>query len=206
MIVDEGQWLNKGDRLVVFGDSISEASDGYMVELTRVLEGKGIEVVNGSTGGANTCKALMCFERDVLAHEPTAISFALGTNDANVGRGKWVDEPMIPVDAYAANLNWMIFMARGAGVDKFSVMPSAYRCEGDEYLMFADARSEYRLAARQVAEDNRARFVPVDVAFENEWRKHDDLRDLLLTSDGVHLNKKGNAIVVRETLRAWGLE
>jgi lysophospholipase L1-like esterase len=129
----------------------------------------------------------------------------LGANDAAVGRGKWADEPIVSPEAYRCNLVWIIHLCRMAGIEKFSITPPLYRFEGKNWAELGDIMVPYRLAAREAADEMKARFVPADIAFAEEWDRHPGHTGLLLTTDGTHLTPKGNQIVAKTMLETWGI-
>ena len=57
----------------------------------------------------------------------------------------------------------------------------------------------------EAADEMRARFVSADAAIAEEWARHPGHTGKLLTTDGVHMNERGNRIVAETMLRAWGL-
>ena len=65
---------------------------------------------------------------------------------------------------------------------------------------------DYCLAAREAADDMRARFVPADAAFSEEWARHPGHTGFLLTVEGVHLTDAGNKILASTMIRTWGCD
>jgi len=204
LITHEQPWLTAGDKLVCFGDSITEPPDGYVRILQERLKSRGIEVVNAGRGGDKTPWALTRLETSVIQLKPTALSIFLGTSDARIGRGRWADEPLVSPEAYRCNLVWICYLCRKAGVQKFSVMPPV-RLEGEEWVEHGDILAPYCIAAREAADLAQARFVPGEVAFAEQWARHPGHTGLLLTSDGGHLNEKGHRLVAETMLKTWGL-
>ena len=204
MITHEQPWLTAGDKLICFGDSITEPPDGYVRILQERLAPRRIEVVNAGRGGDKTPWALTRLEAGVINLKPTALSIFLGTNDARIGRGRWADEPMVSPEAYKCNLVWIVYLCRKAGIGKFSIMPPV-RLEGEEWVEHGDVLAPYCIAAREAADLAQARFVPGEVAFAEEWARHPGHTGLLLTSDGAHLNDQGHRLAAETMLKAWGL-
>jgi lysophospholipase L1-like esterase len=89
-IAKDGFALRDGDRVVFYGDSITEARhyttfvETYVVtrfprlDATFVHSGWGGDGVNGGHGGDIDTR----LARDVLAYEPTVLTIMLGMNDA----------------------------------------------------------------------------------------------------------------------------
>lgn len=205
MITYDTPWLTDGDTLLCLGDSLTHSSNGYVKILQTVLGAQKISVINAGRGGDKTPWALTRLEQDVIARKPQALSVFLGTNDCAVGRGRWADEPAVPVEAYKTNLKWIVHLCRLAGISKFSLTPPLYRFEGASWREHGDIMAPYRLAAREAADEMKTRFVPADIAFAEEWAKHPGHTGLLLTTDGIHLTPEGNTILAQTMLSAWGL-
>jgi lysophospholipase L1-like esterase len=205
MITFEDSFLKKDEKLLCFGDSITASQTGYVKILQDRLRKLDIEVINAGRGGDKTTWALTRLQNDVIKRKPDAVSIFLGANDAAVGRGKWADEPIVSPEAYRCNLVWIIHLCRMAGIEKFSITPPLYRFEGKNWAELGDIMVPYRLAAREAADEMKARFVPADIAFAEEWDRHPGHTGLLLTTDGTHLTPKGNQIVAKTMLETWGI-
>lgn len=203
MVTMEKHWIERGDTLACFGDSITASATGYVKMLQKKLEKKKIKVINAGRGGDKTTWALTRLT-DVINLKPTAVSIALGTNDAAVGKAEWADEPMIPPEVYKWNLVWIIHLCKLAGIGKFSITPP-FGFEGDSLKKYGSIEP-YAAAAREAASMMKTRFVPADVAFAEERAKHAGHAGFLLTTDGTHLTEKGNRIVADTMLEAWGLD
>lgn len=203
MINFEDSFLKKGEKLLCFGDSLTASKTGYVKILQNRLGKLDVEVINAGRGGDKTTWALTRLQNDVIERKPDAVSIFLGANDAAVGRGKWADEPIVSPEAYRCNLVWIIHLCRMAGIEKFSVTPPLYRYEGKNWAELGDIMVPYRLAARKATDEMKARFVPADIAFAEEWNRHPGHTGLLLTTDGTHLTEKGNQIVADTMLETW---
>ena len=68
----EGPWLNPGEKLVCFGDSITAGKNYYIRFLRLALETSGVTVVNAGLSGDKTPMALTRI-RDVAAEKPDAV-------------------------------------------------------------------------------------------------------------------------------------
>ena len=83
----ESRFLEPGETIVCFDDSLTAANPGYVSFLQEKLTAN--QVVNAGRGGDKTPWALTRFQADVLDRKPDAVSILLGANDAAVGRGRW---------------------------------------------------------------------------------------------------------------------
>lgn len=76
----ESRFLEPGETIVCFGDSLTAANPGYVSFLQEKLTAN--QVVNAGRGGDKTPWALTRFQADVLDRKPDAVSILLGANDA----------------------------------------------------------------------------------------------------------------------------
>ena len=198
-------WLEKGERLICFGDSLTAAEDGYVKILEAKLKRHKIRVINAGLGGDKTPNALARLRSDVIALKPDAVSIFLGVNDSAVGRGVWADEPRVEPAAYKNNLIWLVHLCRLAGISKFSITTPAGHFEGPALASYGNVLRQYCIAAREAADESGSRLVPLDAAFIQEWLLHSSKAQsgLLLTRDGVHMTNAGNELIAATMLDAW---
>jgi len=206
MLEFNGPWLESGEKLVCLGDSLTAAENGYVGILKKKLGEKKVDVINAGLGGDKTPAALSRLRASVIDLKPDAVSIFLGANDAAVGRGVWADEPRVEPSAYKSNLIWIVHLCRLAGIKKFSIATPAGQFEGAALAAYgAAAMPIYCLAAREAAEESKARLVPLDAAFAMEWQTHGGSAKggLLLTVDGVHMTQAGNELIASTMLATW---
>lgn len=194
-------FLEPGDTVICFGDSLTAAKDGYVSILQNRM--KQHQVINAGRGGDKTPWALTRFQSDVIDRKPDALMIFLGANDAAVGRGCWADEPTVSVEAYRCNLVWMCHLAKLRDIRKISICTPAAFFEGQAYLEHGDVLAPYCMAAREAADQCHCRLVPFDAAFRNEWARHPGHSGKLLTRDGTHLTAEGNLLLAETILEAW---
>ena len=197
------KFLEPGETLVCFGDSITFASYGYAKILQDRLPDN--KVINAGKSGDKTPSALTRFKQDVLDLKPDAISIFFGTNDSLVGKGRWADEPMVSVEAYRCNLVWMAHMARLAGINKISIATPLGAPEGDNWIEQGDAYRDYCIAARAAAYELELPLIPLDSIYHNEWRRHPGHTGCLLTFDGVHPLEETHKLIAETFLKTWNL-
>lgn len=205
----EGPWLQSGETLVCFGDSLTSAANGYVKLLQEKLQFRGIKVVNAGLAGDKTPQALTRLKHDVIELHPSAVSIFFGNNDAVIGRGMWRDEPVVSPQTFLDNLKWIIHLCKlRAGIRKFSINTLTNRMEGRAFFDFGDCLTPYSQAARKAADDMNACLVPLDAVFarlreQNYARMSPE--GLLYTKDGVHMNEDGYRIIADAMLREWNL-
>ncbi|MBO7147198.1 MAG: hypothetical protein J6W81_05575 [Lentisphaeria bacterium] len=206
----EGPWLNPGETLVCFGDSLTASKNGYVNTLKAKLEPQGIKVINAGLPGDKTPYALTRLVPEVINLKPDAVSIFFGNNDCIIGRGEWRDEPVISPLTFKENLKWIIHLCRLLGnVKKFSINTMTPKMEGKVYHQFGDIRPAYCLAAREAADEANSRIVPLDTVFAQHWEKnHQNVSDdgLLYTSDGLHMTEEGYRLIAEAMLKEWNME
>lgn len=204
-VVLKGPWLEPGETLACYGDSIT-ALPGYFEIVSNRLAAAGVTAVNAGRGGDNSATALMRID-GVVAKKADAVMIFLGTNDSAAGRGRWVGEPTVEPETFRDNVLWMIHHLRRHGVKKFSVVATAGRIEGAGYLEFGKRRDLYNVMARQVADLAPAVFVPLDVVFDEARQgRTPDANGRIFTVDDVHLTAEGSALAAETMLKAWKMK
>ncbi len=194
-------FLASGDKVICFGDSITEAG-GYVVELQKRCPQ--YTFVNGGRSGDKTPWALTRFVNAVLDQKPDALLIYLGANDAAIGRSIWGDEPMVTPETYRCNLVWMAYLARQAGIQKISFATPLQCFEGEHYLRHGDILRSYCLQAREAADIAKARLVPLD-AMSERVRNGAPATEYILTRDGTHPTEEGHRLIAQEIIDAWKL-
>jgi lysophospholipase L1-like esterase len=205
--------------LVVMGDSITEggaAPGGYVWLLAEALAKaeSGIRVVNAGISGHRAPDMAARFERDALAHKPDLILLNVGVNDVwhafNIfetgARDPQGLQPAgVPVEDYTAYLEEIADKAAAAGARLAFVSPT---------LVYEDLNcaeniraATYVSAMRAVAIRRGLPFVDAYLAFRETvaaFRRWSLDETLLLTTDGVHLNAAGNALLAGSIWNALG--
>lgn len=201
-------FVKRGDTLVCFGDSLTEAAPGYVRLLEDALTPLGIRIVNAGRGGDKTPAALTRLEKDVTALHPSAVSIFFGNNDAVIGRGAWRDEPVVSPLTFQENLCWMIHLCRNAGIRNISINTMTGEMEGPLLKDFGFCRNDYCQAARRAADWGNAVLVPLDAVFSNlKIQNASSFSDdgLRYTFDGLHMNKDGYQLIADTMLKEWNL-
>lgn len=194
-------FLEKGEKLICVGDSITAGENSYVKYLQEALPDN--EVINAGRSGDKTPWALTRFERDVLEKKPDAVSIMLGANDSAVGRGCWADEPTVSAEAFRCNLVWMAHLCHLRGINKISyITPLGF--EGKAYAAHGEIMLPYCLAVREAADQMKSYLVPLDVFFAQR-RNNAPLTELILTCDGTHPHAELHKDIAAEILKAWNM-
>ncbi len=206
-----GPTLQKGERIVFLGDSITEAGNrpkGYVSLIRKTLKEKhpdlGIEVIGAGISGNKVPDLQRRLEKDVLARKPTLVVVYIGIND--VWHGENDPARGTPKDKYEAGLKDVIGRIQAAGGKVLLCTPSVIG-EKTDGSNKNDARlDEYADISRAVAKEMKVPVCDLRKAFLAYLKdKNTDNKEKgILTSDRVHLNDAGNKFVAETILESLG--
>lgn len=204
------QGLQKGDRVVFLGDSITQggAGPGGYVTLAREAINKycadlGVEVIGAGISGNRVPDLEKRLERDVLSKQPKVVVIYIGINDvwhSKNGRGT-------PKEAYEQGLKNLIKQINDAGARVILCTASVIGEKKDGANELDKMLDEYCDISRQVATATKSQLLDLRKEFLSYLQRSnpDDAAKSILTTDGVHLNAKGNRFVADKMLAALGV-
>jgi lysophospholipase L1-like esterase len=193
----------KKKRVVFFGDSVTQEAplpDGYVSQLES-LGGPVAdwELIGAGVGGDRVTSLRDRADADVLIYQPQVVVVYVGVNDC--GFFKWVPavggtEPA----TYERELVALVrkFQQRDIRVVLCTPAVIGEKRPGENEM---DASLEaYVRACRAVANQEGCPLVDLRSAFTNYLRTHNPQNQPkgILTTDGVHLTRAGNALVAKE--------
>jgi len=210
--------LKDGDRVVFYGDSITEQRlyttyvEHYV--LTR-YPNRRVTFINTGWGGdkvtSNECipcagvGGLARIERDVIAHRPTVITLLFGMND-----GRYRDFDAATAKVYEDGLTAIIRELQTKTKARIYVMtPTVY--DGTRHTSWShtdrynDVLDRYSESVKQLA--TRAGLPVIDlhtVTAETLNRAKQQDAAYTFLNDGVHPEADGQLVMAAEILRAWG--
>jgi lysophospholipase L1-like esterase len=128
--------IHDGDRIVFFGDSITEF-ENYTVPLESWLTLRHpqwhLTFFNAGWAGDNTEHGLYRLDRDVLALKPTVVLMCFGMNDAYYMKpAKWVG------DLFESHLKDIVTKVRAAGARVVLLTPGIVDEEGEKNAWLKD--------------------------------------------------------------------
>lgn len=207
--VDAGEVLVKsGDTIAFFGDSITQrganGSAGFINMVISGLKAAGVDAkpLPAGINGQKTDQLLSRLERDVIARKPVWMVLNCGVSDV------WLGDRGTPLEQFKENVEAIVLKARQAGIQV--VITTATMISED-----ANADNNRKLAAyneflRSLARRNNLPLadVNIDMTAEVDTYLAEGKASVgnFLTTDGVHLNVRGNMMMARGILRAFGLE
>lgn len=193
--------LKKNTRVVFFGDSITEAAvkpGGYIVQMRDSLTAKGMadqyDLVGAGISGNKVYDLYLRLESDVLAQKPKVVVVYVGVNDVwhkqTLGTGTDADKFKKFYEAIIAKFQ----------MKKIQVVMCTPACIGEKKGGVNPLDKDldaYSQIIRDLAKEKGCVLADLRKAF-TEYQANNNESDRyssVLTTDGVHLNQKGNAMV-----------
>ena len=196
--------LEDGHKIVFLGDSITEAPNGYVSIVERMISTLAPDIrvtcINAGVGGNQVMDMLERIGDDVIMQDPDWICISVGINDVWYGLNGTSLEHFI--DKYLELLNTL----QSQTVAKLALFTTTVI--GEDLKSEANHRlMEYNDYIRQVAKKRKMLLVPMNEAFYNaisRWRKTGEI-DNKFTTDGVHMTEEGNYLMAVTLLKAWNV-
>ncbi|QDU22325.1 SGNH/GDSL hydrolase family protein [Urbifossiella limnaea] len=196
--------LQKGDRVVFLGDSITQAAvgkSGYITQLKATLTEKhGVELVGAGISGNKVPDIQKRLDKDVLAKKPSVVVVYIGIND--VWHGENDPSRGTSKERFDEGLRDVVGRIKASGARVVLCTPTVIgeKKAGGNKL---DARlDEYAGISRKVAADTGSKLCDLRKAFVDHLAKNnpDNKASGVLTTDAVHLNEAGNRLVAETIL------
>lgn len=200
------QPLEKGDRVVFLGDSITQGGAGPGGYVTLVKEALArdhreleVEVIGAGISGNKVPDLQKRLERDVLSKKPTVVVIYIGINDvwhSQSGRGT-------PKDVYEAGLKELIERITKADARPILCTASVIGEKTDGSNPLDKMLDEYCDISRAVAKETGTQLIDLRAAFLEHLKQNNaENKDRgILTGDTVHLNAAGNRFVADQMLK-----
>jgi isoamyl acetate esterase len=203
--------LQKGDRIVFLGDSITAAGvgpKGFVTLIKNALAEKhkdlGVEVIGAGVSGNKVPDIQKRLEKDVLSKKPTIVVIYIGIND--VWHGEKDPAKGTSKENYEAGLRDVIKRCQEAGARVVLCTPSVIGEKNDASNTNDAKLDEYAEISRKVAKDLKVPVCDLRKEFQAYEKDHNpDNKDHgVLTGDRVHLNDAGNQFVADALLKTLG--
>lgn len=196
--------IKSGAKIAFLGDSITQAgqrnASGYCKLVIRGLAAVGVkaELIGAGISGHKSNQMLARLERDVLKKNPDWMTLSCGVNDV------WHGDRGVLLPDYKKNITAIVDRAQAKGI-KVMILTSTMITEDA-----ADKRN-VRLAAynaflKQMAAEKQCLFADLNGAMQAALVPSSKISGgKQLTNDGVHMNVRGNIMMAKCVLRAFGL-
>ena len=202
--------LKEKDIILFQGDSITDGNRGRSKDLNHIHGhgyqyilasemyadnlNKNIEVINRGISGNRISDLHARWKEDCVDLKPTVLSILIGINDLNYHFETGTDPTP---EKYSETFRNILDQAFGQNPDLFVVIMEPFFgvSENKKFSNFMQANiGRYADAARKIADEYNAVFVPLQDMFDN-YSKETDIFNLLW--DGVHPTTGGHQLIVR---------
>lgn len=189
-------------RIIFFGDSITAAGNqpgGYVSIIRDSLQQRyphrSIEVLGAGIAGNKVPDLQARVARDVIAQAPTHVVIYIGIND--VWHYEFGGYTGTGEDIYEQGLRDLIARIQATAATVLLCTPSVIGEDPDSDAPVNQRLRIYAEISRTVARTTGAHLCDLRAEFEHYLRTHnpDSVDQGILTSDGVHLNPRGNRFV-----------
>ena len=198
----------KKKKIVFFGDSITQAGvdkGGYIDVLQNMITEKGaadkFELNGAGISGNKIYDLYLRIEKDVLDKKPDVVVIWVGVNDVwhKSSSGTGTD-----FDKFGRFYDAVVKKIQQGGAKVIVVTPAAIGEKNDFSNSQDGDLNGYSSWLRKYVKDNGLGLVDLRTIFHEYSLAHnpENLSKGILTSDGVHLNPKGNTLVAEEMWKA----
>ena len=187
----------KAKRIIFFGDSITQAGvkpGGYIDLIKKELDPAKYEVIGAGIGGNKVYDLYLRMEDDVLNKKPDLVVIYIGVNDV---WHKLSSKTGTDYDKFIKFYQALINKIQGNGAKIVVCTPAVIGEKKNGANEMDKELDKYSVAIRELAAKNKLPLVDLRELFTRYDIENnpDDLAKGILTSDGVHLNDKGNRAV-----------
>jgi len=192
-------------KIVFFGDSITQAGvqpGGYITEIQQYITKNhpgGYEAIGAGIGGNKVYDLYFRFE-EMLELKPDVVVFYIGINDVwhKQGAGTGTD-----ADKFTRFYEKMIERLKARNIKVILATPSVIGERTDASNPQDGDLNYYAGIIRKLAAKHSLELVDLRKAFLDYNLKHnpENAEKGILTTDRVHLNEKGNALVAEEMIK-----
>lgn len=192
----------KPKKIIFFGDSITQmgvAPGGYVDLIRKALDPLKYEVTGAGIGGNKVYDLYLRMEQDVLLKKPDLVVIYIGVNDV------WHKQSMhtgTDYDKFISFYQALINKIQAGGAKVVVCTPAVIgEKKNGANEMDADL-DKYAAAIRELAVKNKLPLCDLRNLFKEYGVQNNpsDLAKGILTTDGVHLNDKGNQTLAEALL------
>lgn len=200
------QSVKKRTRVVFFGDSITEFGvfpGGYIAQIRDSIAARGAakryEFIGAGIGGNKVYDLYLRHEEDVLARKPDVVVLYVGVNDV---WHKQLFGTGTDADKFQKFYTALIQRFQKKGIKVIACTPACIgeRIAGENQL--DEELDRFSEIIRQLAREKNIALCDLRKAFFNYSANNnsENRESGILTTDGVHLNEKGNKLVAEMLL------
>lgn len=207
----EKMLLNKSDRIIFLGDSITELGgqeNGFVTLVEDSLAAKfGADapaVINAGISGNKVTDLQARLDRDVISKNPTIVVIYIGIND--VWHFALPSHSGTPADKFESGLRDIITRIHAVGSKVILCTPSVIGESKNGTNPQDEMLNQYADISRKVAKDMGVQLCDLHKDFIDYLSTYnpEDKHESVLTVDGVHLTVDGNLFVAGLMLKEFG--
>jgi lysophospholipase L1-like esterase len=198
--------LKENDRIVFFGDSITEMGAGPSGYITLIKDSlakhyPSVEIIGAGISGNKVTDLQTRVESDVISKNPTIVFIYIGIND--VWHSITPGHHGTPKDIYEAGLKEIIEKIKITGARIILCTPGVIGEMRNGTNKVDGMLNEYAEISRKAAGETNIELLDIHRDFINYLavENPDNKEEGVLTLDGVHLNDIGNKFVSKEILK-----
>ena len=209
-LISSSYMIQQKEKIVFFGDSITEqgvSPKGYISLVKDKIKQKGLtdkyEVEGAGIGGNKVYDLYLRMEEDVMAKNPSTVVIWIGVNDV------WHKQSMrtgTDPDKFERFYNAIIKKLQAKNIKVLLCTPAAIGEKTDftNSLNLDTDLDKYAGIIRNVAKNNNCQLIDLRKSFLdfNIANNKSNKESGILTTDGVHLNDRGNELVAEEMVKA----
>lgn len=191
---------------VFIGDSVTDCGrlevppfgDGYVFNIANSTRLSG-EIINVGTSGHRLVDLENRWNTDVLAHQPTLVSVAIGINDT---WRRYDDNDPTSVEAFEDSYRRVLTATKAQGNPELVLCEPFLLAVRDEMNTWREDLDPKIAVVHKLATEFKAKLVPFDQRF-NDLAKEMSMSEL--AEDGIHPSKLGHQIMADLWLQTVGL-
>jgi len=193
---------NKPKKIIFFGDSITQAGvepGGYVDLIKKALDPTKYEVIGAGIGGNKVYDLYLRMEEDVLNKKPNLVVIYIGVNDV---WHKQSSRTGTDYDKFIKFYQALINKIQANGAKVVLCTPAVIGEKKNGTNEMDGDLDKYSGAIRELAAKNNLPLCDLRAIFKTYNTEHntEDKEKGILTSDGVHLNEKGNQTLAEKLL------
>ena len=209
-----GPSLKDGDIIIFFGDSITELGvkpGGYVTLVREAIESAGVDVqvIGSGISGHRVPNLQSRLHRDVLSKDPTIVFVYIGINDV----WHWVHPATrevggTTIEDFEGGLYNLIQIMQEENIRVILCTPTVIGEQRGGVNPLDGELDRYANISRKISQTRGVQLLDLRQAFVDhlEQNNPDDLKQDILTYDGVHLNDQGNQLLADLVLQALSVK
>ena len=199
--------IESGPKVAVFiGDSVTDCGrlveppfgDGYVFNIAQSGKLTG-EIINVGTSGHRLIDLENRWNIDVLAHQPTLVSVAIGINDT---WRRYDDNDLTTVEDFEDRYHRLLTATKAQGNPDLVLCEPFLLAVRDEMNNWREDLNPKIAVVHKMAAEFGAKLVPFDQRF-NDLAQEMSMSEL--AEDGIHPSRLGHQIMADLWLRTVGL-